>query len=106
MRGGPAGRSNRGHPMIPGLYGIFRTADGWIAVVGIVGKLRQNFFDLVGRPDLADRFPQSQYWDDDKAELFPLLDEAFAAATTAEWCDRLRAAGLRHAPVRHHGEVV
>jgi formyl-CoA transferase len=35
-----------------------------------------------------------------------LLDEAFAAATTAEWCDRLRAANIRCAPVRDHGEVV
>src|SRR3954453_7851194 len=35
LRGRPAGRSNRGHPLIPGLYGIFRTEDGWIAVVGI-----------------------------------------------------------------------
>jgi formyl-CoA transferase len=88
------------------LYGIFRTADGWIAVVGIVGRLRPAFFEVVGRRDLADRFPQPLYWDAEKAELFPLLDEAFAAATTAVWCDRLCAAGLRHAPVRDHGEVV
>jgi crotonobetainyl-CoA:carnitine CoA-transferase CaiB-like acyl-CoA transferase len=106
LRGGPSGRANRGHPLIPGLYAIFRTADGWIAVVGIVGSLRQRFFEVVGRPEFTERFAQPLYWEADKAELFPLLDEAFAAATTVEWCDRLRAAGLRHAPVRDHGEVV
>jgi formyl-CoA transferase len=106
LRGGPAGRANRGHPLIPGLYAIFRTADGWIAVVGIVGPLRQKFFEVVGRPEFSERFAQPLYWDAEKAELFPLLDEAFAVATTAEWCDRLRAAGLRHAPVRDHGEVL
>jgi crotonobetainyl-CoA:carnitine CoA-transferase CaiB-like acyl-CoA transferase len=105
LRGRPGGRANRGHPLIPGLYGIFRTADGWIAVVGIVGPLRPAFFEVIGRPELDARFPQPLLWDEDKAELFPLLDDAFAAATTAEWCDRLRAAGLRHAPVRDHAEV-
>jgi crotonobetainyl-CoA:carnitine CoA-transferase CaiB-like acyl-CoA transferase len=106
LRGGPIGRSNRGHPLIPGLYAVFPTADGWIAVVGIVGPLRQTFFDVVGRPELAERFSQPLYWEAEKAELFPLLDEAFKAATTAEWCERLRAAGLRHAPVQDHGQVI
>jgi crotonobetainyl-CoA:carnitine CoA-transferase CaiB-like acyl-CoA transferase len=106
LRGSPAGRSNRGHPLIPGLYAIFKTADGWIAVVGIVGPLRQTFFETIGRPDLGERFAQPLYWDAEKAELFPLLDEVFETATTAEWCERLSAAGLRHAPVRDHGEVV
>jgi crotonobetainyl-CoA:carnitine CoA-transferase CaiB-like acyl-CoA transferase len=106
LRGGAAGRSNRGHPLIPGLYGIFRTADGWIAIVGVVGKARQTFFDLIGRTDLYERFPQTQYWDDDKAELFPVLDDVFSTETTATWCERLREAGVRHAPVRDHAEVV
>jgi crotonobetainyl-CoA:carnitine CoA-transferase CaiB-like acyl-CoA transferase len=106
LRGSSIGRSNRGHPLIPGLYAIFRTADGWIAVVGIVGPLRPAFFEVVGRPELAERFPQPLYWEAEKAELFPLLDEAFGAATTAEWCDRLRAAGLRHAPVQDHEQVL
>jgi crotonobetainyl-CoA:carnitine CoA-transferase CaiB-like acyl-CoA transferase len=106
LRGGAAGRANRGHPLIPGLYAIFRTQDGWIAVVGVVGALRDRFFELIGRPELSERFVQPLYWEAEKAELFPLLDDALAAATTAEWCDRLVAAGIRCAPVRDHGEVV
>lgn len=31
---GPSGRS---HPMIPGIYGMFATTDGWIAIVGVAG---------------------------------------------------------------------
>jgi crotonobetainyl-CoA:carnitine CoA-transferase CaiB-like acyl-CoA transferase len=46
------------------------------------------------------------YWDEEKAELFPLLDDAFAAATTVEWCERLGAAGIRCAPVRDHDDVI
>jgi crotonobetainyl-CoA:carnitine CoA-transferase CaiB-like acyl-CoA transferase len=106
LQGHPAGRANRSHPLIPGIYGIFPTSDGWIAVVGIVASLRAKFFEVIGRPDLGPKFPEIFYWEADKAALFPELDAAFATATTAEWCERLRAAGLRHAPVRNHAEVV
>jgi crotonobetainyl-CoA:carnitine CoA-transferase CaiB-like acyl-CoA transferase len=106
MRGGAAGRSNRGHPLIPGLYAIFRTEDGWIAVVGVVGALRRRFFELIGRPELNDQFAQPLYWEAEKAALFPLIDEALSVATTAEWCARFRDAGIRHAPVRDHAEVI
>jgi crotonobetainyl-CoA:carnitine CoA-transferase CaiB-like acyl-CoA transferase len=106
LRGSPAGRSNRGHPLIPGLYGLFRTADGWIAIVGVVGRMRKTFFEVVGRPELYEQFPEQLYWDADKAALFPVLDEAFSAASTAEWCDRLDAVGVRNAPVRDHAQVI
>jgi crotonobetainyl-CoA:carnitine CoA-transferase CaiB-like acyl-CoA transferase len=99
-------RSNRGHPLIPLIYGVFRTADGWIGIVGVAGPLRKTFFELIGRPDLEDAFPQPIYWDDAKAELFPQIDAALATGTTAEWCDRFAAAGIRHAPVRDHAAVI
>jgi CoA:oxalate CoA-transferase len=106
LRGAATGRSNRGHPLIPGLYAIFRTQDGWIAVVGVVGALRTTFFETIGRPEFVERFGQTLYWEAEKAELFPLLDEALMTDTTAAWCDRFRAAGIRCAPVRDHGEVI
>ena len=106
LSGRSAGPANRSHPLIPGLYGIFPTADGWIAVVGVVGPARSRFYETIGRPELADTFPQPLYTEDVKAELWPLLDEAFAQRTTAEWSERLQAAELRHAPVREHTEVV
>ena len=106
LSGHVAGRANRGHPLVPGLYGIFRTADGWIAIVGVVGSARDLFFETIGRADLAARFPQLLYWNDEKAELFPLLDETFSTKPTAHWAELLRAAGLRFALVRDHAEVV
>ncbi|HLI24814.1 MAG TPA: CoA transferase [Acidimicrobiales bacterium] len=106
MLGRSAGRANRSHPLVPGLYGIFPTADGWIAVVGVGAPSRPRFFAAVGRPELAERFPQPLLWSKEKAVLFPLLDEAFAAATTAEWCRRLTDARIRCAPVRDHAQVV
>jgi formyl-CoA transferase/CoA:oxalate CoA-transferase len=106
MSGHQPGRANHGHAMVPGLYGIFRTGDGWIALVGVIGPARTMFFDLVGRPDLAERFDQFYYFQAEKEALFPLLDEAFSTRPTAEWCDILRQAGIRHSPVRDYAQVV
>jgi crotonobetainyl-CoA:carnitine CoA-transferase CaiB-like acyl-CoA transferase len=105
LTGRLTGRANRSHPLVPGLYGIFPTTDGWIAVVGVVGKARRVFFELIGMPQLADQFAQPYYFDEDKARLFPHLDAALATRSTAEWCQIFTAAGIRHAPVRNHAEV-
>ncbi len=105
MTGQISGPANRGHPMIPGIYAMFGTRDGWIAIVGVAGPARDLFFQTIGRPDLIERFGQLLYFEEDKAELFPILDEVFATKSTAEWCELLGAAGLRYAPVRDHAEV-
>ncbi len=52
LRGSVPGRSNKGHPMIGAIYGIFPTSDGWIAIVGVIGPLRSAFYELLGRPEL------------------------------------------------------
>ena len=51
LSGGLPGRANWGHPLIAGIYGIFPTADGWIAIVGVVGPNRPVFYEAIGRPD-------------------------------------------------------
>ena len=91
--------------MIPGIYGMFATTDGWIAIVGVAGPTRDHFYRTIGRPDLMERFDTLLYFEDDKAELWPILDEVFATKSTVEWCELLGAAGLRFAPVRNHAEV-
>lgn len=105
MSGTMTGPSNRGHSMVPGIYGMFATADGWIAIVGVAGPLRDRFYKTIGRPDLIEQFSGLLYFDDDKAALWPILDEVFATKSTAEWCELLGAAGLRFAPVRDHAAV-
>jgi CoA:oxalate CoA-transferase len=105
LSGEVSGPSRRSHPMIPGIYGVFPTADGWIAIVGTAGPARDLFYRTIGRPDLIERFRGLLYFEDDKAALWPILDEVFAAKPTAEWCELLGTAGLRFAPVRDHAEV-
>jgi crotonobetainyl-CoA:carnitine CoA-transferase CaiB-like acyl-CoA transferase len=107
MTGTNPGRPNRGHPLIAGLYGIFPTADGWIAVVGVTPRQRDAFFNAVGRPDMLDdpRFPAGLLAPDQKAALFAELSTVFPAKSTAEWCAILRDAGQRYAPVRDYAAV-
>ncbi len=105
LSGEVSGPSGRSHPMIPGIYGVFPTADGWIAIVGTAGPARDTFYRTIGRPDLIERFHTLLYFEEDKAALWPILDEVFATKPTDEWCALLGAAGLRFAPVRDHAEV-
>jgi CoA:oxalate CoA-transferase len=105
LSGQVSGPSGRSHPMIPGIYGVFPTSDGWIAIVGIAGPARDLFYRTIGRPDLIERFNTLLYFEDDKAALWPILDEVFATKSTAQWCELLAAAGLRFAPVLDHAQV-
>lgn len=101
------GKPNRGHPMIPGLYGIMPTADGWLAIVGVVQAQRPAFYGAIGRPDLIEdaRFATPLLSPEQKAELFAILAEVFTTRPTSEWCEILAAAGQRFAPVRNYAEV-
>lgn len=105
MSGQLPGRANHGNPLVPGLYFVLPTADGWIAIVGVVGPARATFFDLVGRRDLADKFPQPIYFEADKKSLYEELAPVFASRTTGGWCTILGSAGIRHAPVRNYSQV-
>jgi crotonobetainyl-CoA:carnitine CoA-transferase CaiB-like acyl-CoA transferase len=106
LTGTTATIDTRGHPLIPGIYGVFPTSDGWIAVVGVLGPQRERFYTLIGRPELHERFSQTFYWEQDKAALYPLLDEVFATRTTEHWLTLLRAAEIRCAPARTHADLI
>ncbi|MFM7537492.1 MAG: CaiB/BaiF CoA transferase family protein [Acidimicrobiales bacterium] len=97
-------RANYGHPLIPGLYGIFASADGWVAVVGVPPHLWQGFCRALDREDLlADaRFGTLFLTPDDLAALKVIVAEVFRTRTTAEWTERMNAEGQRFAPVNDY----
>lgn len=105
LTGEVPGRANHGNPLIAGLYGVYPTRDGWIAIVGVVGKARQAFFDLIQRPDLTERFAAPLYTHQQKAHLYEELAIVFRGRTTEDWCGLLAGAGIRHAPVRDYAQV-
>lgn len=97
-------RANWGHGLISFIYGILPTADGFVALVGVPPTEKAKFFTAIGREDLlADaRFVAPLLTPEIRKELFGHLRETFRGRTTAEWCDLLRAAGQRFAPVNDY----
>ena len=97
-------RSEDGHPYVRGVYGICPTADGHVALVGVGTARRAEFFELIGRPDLAteERFAVPWMSHDDHRDLWFVLSEVFRARTTAEWCALLDEHGFRYAPVNDY----
>lgn len=108
MSGEQPGRSNHGHPLIHAAYFIVPTKDGWLALIGVPMPLRPAFYNCVNRPDLGsdERFAGSLYSPEVKAALHAELSKVFPERTTAEWCEVLRNAGQRYAPVRGYAEVM
>ncbi len=107
MTGEMAGRSNGGHPLVYALYGIFPTADGYIAIAGCPEHLWPGMCRAVERPDLLHhpRFGKYFVTPEIKAELRVEFNAIFAQRTTAEWCERLGAEGQRFGAVRSHADV-
>jgi crotonobetainyl-CoA:carnitine CoA-transferase CaiB-like acyl-CoA transferase len=102
------GRSNGGHPLINGTYGILATANGHIAVVGVVAAARPAFAKLMGNEALFDdpRFAAPLMSEENKIALLGVLGPMFATKTTDEWMTELRAIGARCAPVRDYAAIV
>ncbi len=101
------GRGHYSHPLLRGVYGIFRTRDGWIGIVGVPPDCREAFFEAVGHPELADdeRYQGLLTHREDLTELSERLNPVFGTKTTDEWCAALRALGVRFAPVRDYAEA-
>lgn len=107
LTGKPVTRANLGHSLIKGVYGIFETADGWIAIPGVPPHARDAFFIAIERPDLTvdDRL-QDVMIHKGLERLKEELIAAFKMQTTNHWCGVLREAGVRYAPVRDHRNVL
>jgi crotonobetainyl-CoA:carnitine CoA-transferase CaiB-like acyl-CoA transferase len=108
LSGQVPGRANRSHPLINGGYGILKTSDGHIALVGVPPQHRAAFAAAIGKTDLWEsdpRFASPWLTPEGKQALLDVLETIFATKTTAEWCEILRPC-TRFAPVRGYPEIV
>ncbi|HLZ72804.1 MAG TPA: CoA transferase [Dehalococcoidia bacterium] len=107
LSGQVPGRANRGHPAVGGVWRVFATADGHLAIAGARAPLWAGFCRAIERPDLIDdpRFSQGSAREARWPELYSLLEAIFRTHSTDEWCTRLRAEGQRYAPLHDYAEV-
>ena len=107
MTGQIPGRSNAGHPLLPMAYGILETANGYIALVGVLPDKRKEFYEAVGVPELIDdeRFAPIIYTTEIRKSLFELLAPGFKKKTTEEWGQILDAMEVRYAPVNDYEQA-
>jgi len=75
-------------------YNFYATADGHILFMASEREFWKNFCEGIGRPELFERWPGSQYGDHARGntELRAILRDVFATRTNEEWL----AFGLEH----------
>lgn len=93
----------------PPLYtpsGIFETADTWILISAMRTTHFRSLCEVLERVDLRDdrRFADIELRRKNRAVLVAELAKEFVKRTTAEWMERLEAAGVMAEPVRDYGD--
>lgn len=101
----PARQGNAHLQIVP--YQLFATADGWLVLAVGNDQQWQKFCAAAALASLAsdERFRQNVQRVQHRAELVPLIEEAMRGRTTREWEERLRTAGVPHAPVWDYAQL-
>jgi crotonobetainyl-CoA:carnitine CoA-transferase CaiB-like acyl-CoA transferase len=102
----PRARENCSTPM----YNSYRTKDDrWFYLVGVqAARQLPKVLGAIGRPELMadERFSSARAIAANRAEFIPLLDQAFASKTLAEWDGIFTEFDVFWAPVQTPAEVV
>lgn len=91
------GSAHIGHAV----YGVFRTADGWVTIDAGFDHHFRGLCRAMGMPELAEdpKFALDRSRNQHRQELLPILDAELRKAYTREWCARLDAEGVPAGPV-------
>ncbi len=95
------------HPLTSPM-GVYRTRDGHLNLAVGSEVMWRRFCEAVGRAELTDdpRFRSNQLRIDNRPALNGIIEgEIFAAGSTAEWVERLNAAGVACGPIYDVGQV-
>ncbi|MGH9247694.1 MAG: CaiB/BaiF CoA transferase family protein [Acidimicrobiales bacterium] len=104
--GKPVSRQGTAHAhMIP--WQAFKVRDGYVVVAAREEKFWRRLCDAIGRPELKDdpRTATNQARVANRGFVVPILEEAFAPRTKAEWLVVLEANDIPAAPVNDFAEV-
>lgn len=108
LLGGQWRKAGRGHPYLPTIWRVFKTADAYAVVGGMPENRWPAFCRAIGMPELETdpRFENFFARRDHLDELYPILDRVFLERTTADWMNVLEPADMICAPVATYADVV
>ncbi len=100
-------KAGRGHSLVPHIYGVYRTADGFLAIGTVPIEQWEQFCQAIGLPHLASdpRFARLGERLRRLEELRPILDDHFSQRPTEEWVACLRAIDIPAGPVLDYIEM-
>jgi crotonobetainyl-CoA:carnitine CoA-transferase CaiB-like acyl-CoA transferase len=104
--GKPPGRIGNLHPnIVP--YQPFKSSDGEVIVACGNDNLFRKFCEAAGHPELAQdpRFASNGKRVENRAEMTRVIQEFFGKRSTAEWLERLEAAGVPNGPINNLAQV-
>jgi crotonobetainyl-CoA:carnitine CoA-transferase CaiB-like acyl-CoA transferase len=100
-------RAGRGHQFLRGVWGAFRTADGFLCLAGVDDKRWPDFCHVLGidhlRDDPAHEVVTRNYHGHETERV---LDEIFPKRTTEEWLRLLDEIDVLAAPVRDYAQIL
>ncbi len=102
------GKAGRGHQYIPTIWHVFKTADSYVVVGGLLPHSWPGFCKAMGLPELEDDPRFAKFFDllSTREELYAILDETFVKKPTKEWMELLTAADCICAPVASYQDLV
>ena len=94
------------HPLTSPM-GVYRARDGHLNLAVGSEVMWRRFCEAIGHPELAadSRFATNQARIDNRPALNAVIEAIFAGASTAEWVERLNAAGVACGPIYDVGQV-
>ena len=101
-------RAGRGHQFLHGVWGAFRTKDGWICLAGVDDARWPNFCRVLGieqavsDPESADVVTRNYHGD----KIERMLDLVFPSKTTDEWMSELERIDILVAPVQDYRDIL
>jgi crotonobetainyl-CoA:carnitine CoA-transferase CaiB-like acyl-CoA transferase len=89
-------------------YQAFAASDGFMMVAAGNDNLFRRLCGVIERPDLAEdpRFRSNGDRVVNRAALVAILSDIFAAKPTAQWAERLEAAGIPNGPIHSLDQVI
>ncbi len=101
-------RAGRGHQFLQGVWGSFRTKDGWLCLAGVDDKRWPHFCRVMGieqvlaDPECSDNVIRNFRG----VKIERVLDEVFPSKTTNEWMDLLNSVDILATPVQEYRDIL